>query len=100
MGAVSDDKRAEAQRVELESALRQLRDTERERDSLREVVARGSAAPARTPKEVSDGLTQVSDGLADVRAALRASGDEMALEQLEQLRTALRKACALLGINV
>jgi pSer/pThr/pTyr-binding forkhead associated (FHA) protein/chromosome segregation ATPase len=100
MGAVNDDKRVEAQRAELESALRQLRDTERERDSLREVVARGSSAPARTPKEVSDSLTQVSDGLADVRAALRASGDELALEQLEQLRAALRKACGLLGISV
>ncbi len=100
MGAVSDDKRVEAQRVELESALRQLRETERERDSLREVVAKAASPAARTPKEVSDSLTQVSDGLADVRAALRASGDDIALEQLEQLRAALRKACGLLGIPV
>jgi DNA repair exonuclease SbcCD ATPase subunit len=100
MGAVSDDKRAEAQRAELESALRQLRETERERDSLRELVSRSSSAPARTPKEVTESLTQVSDGLADVRAALRASGDDIALEQLEQLRAALRKACGLLGISV
>ncbi|MBL9009433.1 MAG: FHA domain-containing protein [Myxococcales bacterium] len=100
MGAVSDDKRIEVQRAELEAALRQLRDCERERDSLREMVARASGAPARPAKEVSDSLQQVSDGLADVRAALRASGDDMALEQLEQLRTALRKACGLLGINV
>lgn len=102
MGAVSDDKRAEAQRAELESALRQLRETERERDSLREMVARTSSAPApaRTPKEVADSLTQVSDGLADVRAALRASGDDIALEQLEQLRNALRRACSLLGVAI
>lgn len=102
VGAVNDDKRVDSQRAELESALRQLRETERERDSLREMVARASSAPApaRTPKEVADSLTQVSDGLADVRAALRASGDDIALEQLEQLRNALRRACSLLGVAI
>lgn len=98
VGAVSDDKRIDAQRAELESALRQLRDTERERDSLREMVARTSGASVRPPAGVAEQLTILSDGLADVRAALRASGDELALDQLEQLRAALRKACGLLGI--
>ena len=47
-----------------------------------------------------ENLTAVSDGLADIRAALRAAGDELALEQLEQLRSALRQACTLLNITI
>ena len=52
-----------------------------------------------SPKAV-ESLTAVSDGLADIRAALRAAGDELAMEQLEQVRTALRQACTLLNISL
>lgn len=102
VGSVSDEKRMAAQRAEVESALRQLRDTERERDSLRELVSRSSAAsgPAKPPQAVVDNLTTVSDGLADMRAALRAAGDDMALETLEQVRKALRQVCSTLGISI
>ena len=99
VGQVADTQRASEQRVELESALRQLRDVERERDSLRELVAQ-STASVRPPKAALDGLLAVSDGLADIRAALRAAGDDVALEQLEQLRASLRQACAALGLSV
>lgn len=102
VGSVSDEKRMEAQRAEVESVLRQLRDTERERDSLREMVSRnqGSAGPTRPPQAVIDNLTTVSDGLADMRAALRATGDDLAVETLEQVRKALRQACNLLGLFI
>lgn len=116
MGAVSEQQRLEAQRQELESALRQLREVERERDGLRELVARGgvvtnktgtmpaaklpTAVPPAVPPAVTEQLTTVSDGLADIRAALRAAGDDGALAQLEQLRAALRQACLLLGISL
>jgi len=100
MGAVHDEKRAESLRTELEAALRQLRDTERERDSLREVVARTGGVPAKPPQQVIDALTLISDGLADMRAALRAAGDELAMEQLEQVRNALRQASTSLGISL
>lgn len=99
VGQVADTQRASEQRVELDSALRQLRDVERERDSLRELVAQ-STASVRPPKAALDGLLAVSDGLADIRAALRAAGDDVALEQLEQLRASLRQACAALGLPV
>jgi hypothetical protein len=99
VGSVSDEKRLEAQRIELETALRQLRDLERERDSLREIVAK-SSGPAKPPQPVIDSLTAISDGLADMRAALRAAGDEVALEQLEQVRNALRQASTQLGISL
>lgn len=49
---------------------------------------------------MTEQLTSVSDGLADIRAALRAAGDDGALAQLEQLRAALRQACLLLGISL
>ena len=112
MGAVSEQQRLEAQRQELESALRQLREVERERDGLRELVARGGVVtnktgtmpaaklPTAVPPAVTEQLTSVSDGLADIRAALRAAGDDGALAQLEQLRAALRQACLLLGITL
>lgn len=104
VGSVSDEKRMEAQRAEVESVLRQLRDTERERDSLRELVSRSGASagsgPAKPPQAVVDNLTTVSDGLADMRAALRAAGDDLALETLEQVRKALRQACTLLGLSI
>lgn len=112
MGAVSEQQRLEAQRQELESALRQLREVERERDGLRELVARGGVVtnktgtmpaaklPTAVPPAVTEQLTTVSDGLADIRAALRAAGDDGALAQLEQLRAALRQACLLLGISL
>ena len=100
VGAVSEGNRVESIRQELEAALRQLRDTERERDGLREAIAKGSSAAARPSPKAVDNLTSVSDGLADIRAALRAAGDEMALEQLEQVRSALRQACALLNITL
>ena len=112
MGAVSEQQRLEAQRQELESALRQLREVERERDGLRELVARGGVVtnktgtmpaaklPTAVPPAVTEQLTSVSDGLADIRAALRAAGDDGALAQLEQLRAALRQACLLLGISL
>ena len=93
VGQVAENQRIAEQRVELESALRQLRDVEKERDNLRELVARSSGS-ARPAKAVVDGLQTVSDGLADIRAALRAAGDDVALEQLEQLRTGLRQALA------
>lgn len=98
VGAVGDDKRAETQRADLESALRQLRDVERERDSLRGVVARGTGMSMRPSQQALDALGVVRDGLADVRAALRAAGDDLALEQLEQLRTALRAVYTQLGV--
>ncbi|MBL8634690.1 MAG: FHA domain-containing protein [Myxococcales bacterium] len=98
VGQVADTQRAAEQRVELEAALRQLRDVEKERDSLRELVAQ-STGSARPPKAALDGLLAVSDGLADIRAALRAAGDDVALEQLEQLRATLRQACASLGLT-
>jgi DNA repair exonuclease SbcCD ATPase subunit len=100
VGAVSEDRRLDAQRAELEAALRQLRDTERERDALREVVARGVGGPARPSQQVVDWLVSVSEGLADIRAALRAAGDELAMEQLAQVRERLRQACAQLGIQL
>lgn len=100
VGAVSEGNRVESIRQELEAALRQLRDTERERDGLREAIAKGSSAAARPSPKAVENLTSVSDGLADIRAALRAAGDEMALEQLEQVRSALRQACALLNITL
>jgi len=99
VGTVSEGNRLESLRQELEAALRQLRDTERERDGLREAIAKGSSAAARPSPKAVENLTAVSDGLADIRAALRAAGDELALEQLEQLRSALRQACALLNIT-
>ncbi len=99
VGQVADTQRVSEQRSELESALRQLRDVEKERDSLRELVAQSSGS-ARPPKAALDGLLSVSDGLADIRAALRAAGDDVALEQLEQLRTTLRQACISLGLTV
>lgn len=101
VGSVSEGNRVESLRQELEAALRQLRDTERERDGLREAIAKGtgSAAPRPSPKAVEN-LAAVSDGLADIRAALRAAGDELAMEQLEQLRATLRQACALLNISL
>ena len=100
VGTVSEGNRLESLRQELEAALRQLRDTERERDGLREAIAKGSSAAARPSPKAVENLTSVSDGLADIRAALRAAGDELALEQLEQLRSALRQACALLNITL
>ncbi len=100
VGAVSEGNRLESLRQELEAALRQLRDTERERDGLREAIAKGSSAAARPSPKAVENLTAVSDGLADIRAALRAAGDELALEQLEQLRSALRQACTLLNITL
>ncbi len=100
VGAVHDDKRLETHRAELESALRQLRDTERERDSLREVLARSNNATPKPSSQVVEFLTTVSDGLADIRAALRAAGDELALEHLEQVRSALRQACGQLNITL
>jgi len=99
VGQVADTQRATEQRVELDSALRQLRDVEKERDSLRELVAK-STGSIRPPKAALDGLVAVGDGLADIRAALRAAGDDVALEQLEQLRTTLRQACSALGLTV
>ncbi|MFO0620140.1 MAG: FHA domain-containing protein [Polyangia bacterium] len=98
VGQVADTQRATDQRGELEAALRQLRDVEKERDSLRELVAQ-STGSARPPKAALDGLLAVSDGLADIRAALRAAGDDVALEQLEQLRSTLRQALASLGLT-
>lgn len=98
VGTVSDEKRRDAQRTELEAALRQLRDTERERDALREVVAQHRGGLTKAPQQLTDSLTAISDGLADVRAALRAAGDDLALEQLEEMRNALRQACAAAGI--
>jgi hypothetical protein len=98
VGTMSEVQRLDAQQQQLEAALRQLRDTERERDSLKSMVAVGSA-PARPPQKALDGLTAVSDGLADIRAALRAAGDEGALDQLEQLRTTLRQVLAALGVT-
>lgn len=90
---------ADGQRAQLEAALSQLRTAERERDALKEQVARGtSGIMARPPQKALDGLSAVSDGLADIRAAVRASGDDLALEQLEQLRATLRQAMGLLGI--
>lgn len=98
VGQVADTQRVTDQRGELEAALRQLRDVEKERDSLRELVAQ-STGSARPPKAALDGLLAVSDGLADIRAALRAAGDDVALEQLEQLRSTLRQALASLGLT-
>ncbi|MFO0577890.1 MAG: FHA domain-containing protein [Polyangia bacterium] len=98
VAAMNDVQRMDQQQQQLESALRQLRDTERDRDALKEVIARG-AAPARPPQKAIDGLTTVSDGLADIRTALRAAGDDAALDQLEQLRTALRQALSALGVS-
>lgn len=98
VGQVADTQRATEQRVELESALRQLRDVEKERDSLRELVARSSGS-GRPSKATLDGIQTVSDGLADIRAALRAAGDDVALEQLEQLRSTLRQVCSALGLT-
>jgi hypothetical protein len=49
---------------------------------------------------VAEGLTSVIDGLADIRAALRAAGDDLAMEQLEQVRAALRQVCALLNVTL
>lgn len=98
VGQVADTQRVAEQRTELEAALRQLRDVEKERDSLRELVAQTTGS-VRPPKAALDGLSVVSDGLADIRAALRAAGDDVALEQLEQLRTTLRQACASLGLT-
>lgn len=98
VGQVADTQRATEQRTELESALRQLRDVEKERDSLRELVARSSGS-GRPAKATLDGIQTVSDGLADIRAALRAAGDDVALEQLEQLRTTLRQVCSALGLT-
>ena len=98
VAAMNDVQRMDQQQQQLESALRQLRDTERDRDALKEVIARG-AAPARPPQKAIDGLTAVSDGMADIRTALRAAGDDSALEQLEQLRTALRQALGALGVS-
>jgi hypothetical protein len=100
VGTVSEGNRLESLRQELEAALRQLRDTERERDGLREAVAKGGSAAARPAPKAVENLTAVSDGLADIRAALRAAGDELALEQLEQVRGALRQACTLLNITL
>ena len=101
VGSVNDGNRVESMRQELEAALRQLRDTERERDGLREAIAKGgSSAAARPSAKAVENLTTVSDGLADLRAALRAAGDELAMEQLEQVRTALRQACSLLNITL
>lgn len=98
LGTMSEVQRLDAQQQHLESALRQLRDTERERDSLKSVVAIG-AAPVPPPQKALEGLTAVSDGLADIRAALRAAGDEGALDQLEQLRTTLRQVLVALGVT-
>ena len=98
VGQVADTQRATEQRTELESALRQLRDVEKERDSLRELVARSSGS-RRPAKATLDGIQTVSDGLTDIRAALRAAGDDVALEQLEQLRTTLRQVCSALGLT-
>lgn len=100
VGSVNDGNRVESMRQELEAALRQLRDTERERDGLREAIAKGSSAAARPSAKAIENLTTVSDGLADIRAALRAAGDELAMEQLEQVRVALRQACGLLNITI
>ena len=101
VGSVNDGNRVESMRQELEAALRQLRDTERERDGLREAIAKGSgSAAARPSTKAIESLTTVSDGLADIRAALRAAGDELAVEQLEQVRAALRQACGLLNITL
>ncbi len=101
VGSVNDGNRVESMRLELEAALRQLRDTERERDGLREAIAKGSgSAAARPSAKAIESLTTVSDGLADIRAALRAAGDELAMEQLEQVRVALRQACGLLNITL
>jgi DNA repair exonuclease SbcCD ATPase subunit len=81
---------------DLEAALRQLRDVERERDSLRGMVAQGGG-PARVPSRVLECLNAVGDGLADMRAALKAAGDELAVEQLEQARGNLKEILSLLG---
>ncbi len=98
VGQVADNQRVTEQRAELEAALRQLRDVEKERDSLRELVAK-STGSGRPSKATLDGIQTVSDGLADIRAALRAAGDDVALEQLEQLRATLRQVCGALGLS-
>lgn len=77
--------------ADLEAALRQLRDVERERDSLRALVAGGQGGKGKAPPRAGELIGAVSDGLADIRGALRAAGDEVALEQLEQIRNQLRE---------
>ncbi len=83
---------------DLEAALRQLRDVERERDSLRTLVAAGGGPP-KIPARVIECLNALSDGLADIRAALHAAGDDLALEQLEQTRARLKEIFALLDLS-
>ncbi|HMU40093.1 MAG TPA: FHA domain-containing protein [Pseudomonadota bacterium] len=97
VGQVAENQRVSEQRAELETALRQLRDVEKERDKLRQMVATSSGG-GRPSKTTLDGLQTVADGLADIRAALRAAGDDVALEQLEQLRATLRQALTALGL--
>ncbi|MCS6913301.1 MAG: FHA domain-containing protein [Myxococcales bacterium] len=82
--------------AELEAALRQLRDVERERDSLRMLVAHGQVGRPKPPARVLECLAAVRDGLADIRSALRAAGDDLALDQIEQIRSYIKEASELL----
>lgn len=81
--------------AELERALSQLRDVQRERDSLQAAVAGGAFRPSQ---RVSDGLTAVSDLLADLRGSVRAGDTASAETQLEQARQGLRDVMTQLGL--
>lgn len=74
---------------------------EQERDAL--LQAKSAAAPIAAPaldrERLGERLGSVSDALASLRGALRAAGDDLALEELEQARNQVREALALLGTS-